>query len=180
MSTRGTSQLFAGVRLDDRDSKEGVVPPTRRQPVIASDGTSGSSHVFSTPKSQVTTQVDDEEGGRGLSKVGLFCVCDARDVCGGVVGKVDGESGGAVRFCTRPRDECQYITHRDNKAMIDDQTYYIKTPRAHTARLHPSLSMLCCQVPAEDNDADLEHRLQPMDVWVTYLNAILPERNQRS
>jgi hypothetical protein len=56
--------------------------------------------------------------------------------------------------------------------MIEDQTYYIKTPQAHTARLHPSLSMMCLQLPTEDNNAGLEHRLQTMDVWVTYLNAI--------
>jgi hypothetical protein len=84
----------------------------------------------------------------------------------------DGVGGGAAWFCTRSKEECRYVTHRENKALIEDQTYYIKTPRAHTARLHPSLSMLCLQVPAEDNDTHLEERLQTMDVWVTYLNAI--------
>jgi hypothetical protein len=32
--------------------------------------------------------------------------------------------------------------------------------------------MLCLQVPTEDDDSHLEDRLQTMDVWVTYLNAI--------
>jgi hypothetical protein len=116
--------------------------------------------------------VGDGDGNRDLSKVGLFCVRDVDEVCGGIVGKVDGNGGGAVRFCTRSVDECRYITHRENKALIEDQTYYINTPRAHTARLHPSLSMMCLQVPTEDDDNDLENRLQPMDVWVTYINAI--------
>jgi hypothetical protein len=170
MAARGTSRLFAGIQLDDVGGDADPIFPAR--PVLASDGTSESSNVFSTPKSQVTPQVDEDEGGRGLSKVGLFCVGDADDICGGVVGKIDGEGGGAARFCTRPKKECRYVTHRENKALIEDQTYYIKTPRAHTARLHPSLSMLCLQVPSEDDDSHLEDRLQTMDVWVTYLNAI--------
>jgi hypothetical protein len=58
MSTRATSQLFAGVQLDDYEEFEEVIPPTGRRPIVASDGTSGSSsHVFSTPKSQATSQV---------------------------------------------------------------------------------------------------------------------------
>jgi hypothetical protein len=116
--------------------------------------------------------VGEEEGGRDLLKVGLFCVGDVDEICGGLVGKGDGNGGGAIRFCTRLRGECRYAIHRESKAMIEDQTYYIKTPRAHTARLHPSLSMMCLQLPTEDNNAGLEHRLQTMDVWVTYLNAI--------
>jgi hypothetical protein len=172
MSTRGASRLFTGIRLDDDDEVEEVFPSTRRQPIVASDGTSGSSHVFSTPKSQATTQVGEEEGVRDLSKVGLFCVADVDDICGGLVGKGDGNGGGAIRFCTRPQDECHYVTHRESKAMIEDQTYYIKTPPAHTAHLHPSLSMMCLQLPTKDNNAGLEHRLQTMDVWVTYLNTI--------
>jgi hypothetical protein len=146
--------------------------PSARRPIVASDGTSGSSHVFSTPKSQATTQVGDDSGGRDLSKVGLLCVRDVDDICRGVVGKLDGDGGGAAQFCTRPFGECRYGTHRENKAMIEDQTYYIKTPRVFTARLNPSLSMMCMHVPTEDDDTRLEDRLQPMDVWVTYINAI--------
>jgi hypothetical protein len=172
MSTRGASRLFTGIRLDDDDEVEEVLPSTQRPPIAASDGTSGSSHVFSTPNSHATTQVGDGDGNRDLSKVGLFFVRDVDEICGGIVGKVDGNGGGAVRFCTRSVDECRYSTHRENKALIEDQTYYINTPRAHTARLHPSLSMMCLQVPTEDDDNDLENRLQPMDVWVTYINAI--------
>jgi hypothetical protein len=108
-----------------------------------------------------------------LLKVELFCVCDVDDICGGIVFKVDGESRGAVHFCTRLRGDCQYVTtHQENKAFIEDQTYYINTPRAYMARWHPSLSMMCLQVPLEDNDTQLENCLQTMDVWVTYLNAI--------
>jgi hypothetical protein len=170
MAARGTSRLFAGIQLDDVGNKEDATFPTR--PILASDGTSDSSIAFTTPKSQATTQVDEDDGGRGLLKVGLFCVSDADDICGGVVGKMDSGGGGAARFCTRSKEECRYVTHRENKALIEDQTYYIKTPRAHTARLHPLLSMLCLQVPTEDNDSHLEDKLQTMDVWVTYINAI--------
>jgi hypothetical protein len=170
MAARGTSRLFAGIQLDNVGNEEDATFPTR--PILASDGTSESSIVFSTPKSQVTTQVDEDDGGRGLLEVGLFCVSDADDICGGVVGKMDGGGGGAARFCTRSKEECHYDTHRENKALIEDQTYYIKTPHAHTARLHPSLSMLCLEVPTEDGDSHLEDKLQTMDVWVTYINAI--------
>jgi hypothetical protein len=128
--------------------------------------------VFSTPKSQVTPQVDDDDGGQGLLKVGLFCVGDLDNICGGVVEKVNSGGGGAAQFCTRSEKECCYVTHWENKALIEDQTYYIKTPQAHTARLHPLLSMLCLQVPTEDNDSNLEDRMQTMDVWAMYLNAI--------
>jgi hypothetical protein len=90
MSTRGASRLFTGIRLDDDDEVEEVFPSTQRPPIAASDGTSGSSHVFSTPNSHATTQVGDGEGNRDLSKVGLFCVRDVDEICGGIVGKVDG------------------------------------------------------------------------------------------
>jgi hypothetical protein len=56
--------------------------------------------VFSTPNSQATTQVGEEEGNRDLSKVGFFCVGEVDEICGGIVGKVDGNRGGAARFCT--------------------------------------------------------------------------------
>jgi hypothetical protein len=127
MSTRGASCLFTAIRIDDTEADEEMIPPQRR-PIVASDGTSGSSHVFSTPKSQATTQVGEDAGVRGLSKVGLFCVRDVDAICGGIVGKVDGDSGGAARFCTRLRGECRYSTHQENKALIEDHTYYIKTP----------------------------------------------------
>jgi hypothetical protein len=161
MATRG--RLFTGIRIDDVE-EDGGVPP--------SDGTSDSSHVFSTPVSQTTTQVEPDVGVGGLSKVGLFCVWEESDICCGVVGKVDGEGGGAPRFCTKNRDACRYSTHRDNKANVSCYTYYIQCPRANTARLHPSLSMVCMEVPNEDDFPELETWLQPMDVWVTYINAI--------
>jgi hypothetical protein len=126
MATCGTSRLFTGIRLDDdQDNSEEVVP---RRPILASDGTSGSSHVFSMPKSQATTQVEEDKDSRGLSKVGLFYVCNVDDICGGVVGKVNGESGGAACFCTCLHGDCRYVTHRENKALIEDQTYCINTP----------------------------------------------------
>jgi hypothetical protein len=61
MATRGSARLFAGIQLDDVDDEAGVTFPTR--PILASDGTSESSNVFSTPKSQVTPQVDEDDGG---------------------------------------------------------------------------------------------------------------------
>jgi hypothetical protein len=160
MATRG--RLFTGIRIDDVEEDGGVAP---------SDGTSDSSHVLSTPVSQ-TTQVESDVGVGGLSKVGLFCVREGSEVCCGVVGKADGEGGGAPRFCTKSRAACRYNTHQDNKANVSCYTYYIQCPRANTARLHPSLSMVCMEVPDEDDDPELGSRLQPMDVWVTYIDAI--------
>jgi hypothetical protein len=119
-----------------------------------------------------TTQVESDVGVGGLSKVGLFCVPEESEVCCGVVGKADGEGRGAPQFCTKSRTACRYNTHRDNKANVSCYTYYIHCPRANTARLHPSLSMVCMEVPDEDDDPELGSRLQPMDVWVTYINAI--------
>jgi hypothetical protein len=104
MAARGTSRLFAGIQLDDVGNEADATFPTRS--ILASDGTSEFSNVFSTPKSQVTTQMDEDDGGQGLSKVGLFCVGDADDICGCVVGKVDGGGGGAARFCRRLKKEC--------------------------------------------------------------------------
>jgi hypothetical protein len=63
MATRGTSQLFTGIWLDDdQDNGEEVL---LRRPILASDGTSGLSHVFPTPKpkSHATTQVEEDKGG---------------------------------------------------------------------------------------------------------------------
>jgi hypothetical protein len=160
MATRG--QLFIGIRIDNVEEDRGVLP---------SDGTSDSSHVFSFPVSQATTQVEPDIGVGGLSKVGLFCVQEESDICCGVVGKVNGEGRGALRFCTKSGDACRYSTHRDNKANVSCYTYYIQCPRANKSRLHPSLSMICMEVPAEDNFLELEletRLLQPMDVWVTY------------
>jgi hypothetical protein len=60
--------LFTGIRIDDVEKDGGVAP---------SDGTSDSSHVFSTP---VTTQVEPDVGVGGLSKVGLFCVREESEI----------------------------------------------------------------------------------------------------
>jgi hypothetical protein len=84
MATCG--RLFTSIRIDNVEEDGGVLP---------SDGTSNSSHMFSTPVSQATTQVEPDIGVGGLSKVGLFCVQEESEVCCGVVGKVDGEGGGA-------------------------------------------------------------------------------------
>jgi hypothetical protein len=74
----------------------------------------------------------------------------------------------AIRFCTKLQDKCRYGTHQDNKAAV----LYIQCPRANTARLHPSLSLICLEVPDEDDFEALETGLQPINVWVTYINAI--------
>jgi hypothetical protein len=95
MATRG--HLFTGIRIDDVEEDRGVLP---------SDGTSNSSHLFSTPVSQATTQVEQDMGVGGLSKVGLFCVREESDICCGVIRKADREGGGAPRFCTKNQDSC--------------------------------------------------------------------------
>jgi hypothetical protein len=40
------------------------------------------------------------------AKVVEACQKYVDDICGGVVGKVDGESGGAAHFCTCLRSDC--------------------------------------------------------------------------
>jgi hypothetical protein len=103
-----------------------------------------------------------------LSKVGLFCVADADDICGGVVGKVDGGGGGAARFCTRLKTECRY-----GKQGSDQGSEVLhQDPSSTYCTIAPFASMLCLQVPTEDNNSHLENRLQTMDVWVTYFNLI--------
>jgi hypothetical protein len=83
-----------------------------------------------------------------------------------------GKAEGLPRFCTKNWDACRYSTHQDNKANVSCYRYYIQCPRANTAQLHPLLSMICIEVPGEDDFPELETRLQPMDVWGTYINAI--------
>jgi hypothetical protein len=48
-----------GLMVTKTRQGEEVLP---RRPILASDGTSGSVHVFSTPKSQATTQVEEGKG----------------------------------------------------------------------------------------------------------------------
>jgi hypothetical protein len=71
MPTHGDSLLLTAICLNNvEEDKEEILPV--RQPIVASDGTSGSSHVFSTPKSQATTQVGEEKGARGCRKLVCF------------------------------------------------------------------------------------------------------------
>ena len=89
MDSRGV-RLFEEYTIVETD-EAGPVP----EPAPVAPGTSNSSHVFSTPQSQASSQGAGDEEGRDLSKVGLFVVREVALVCGGVVG--GGEDDGMTR-----------------------------------------------------------------------------------
>jgi hypothetical protein len=134
--------------------------------LLQTDGTLGSSLLFSTPVSRSASQVDESAGEEDGSKVGLLLVVSPDVYCGGVI-----KSDGPTKWCTRARRDCTVKAH-GQKVILKPTTYYIKCPkRTSQARLEPSLSAICGSIPNEDSR--MEGKLATMDTWVSYIHSVI-------
>jgi hypothetical protein len=134
--------------------------------LLQTDGTSGSSLLFSTPVSQSASQVEESAGEEDGSKVGLLLVVSPGVYCGGLI-----KSDGPTKWCTKAQGDCTVKAH-GQKVILKPTTYYIKCPkRSSQARLEPSLSALCGSIPNEDNR--MEGKLATMDTWVSYIHSVM-------
>jgi hypothetical protein len=131
-----------------------------------SNGTSGSSPVFSTPVSRSASQAERDVGEENGSKVGLLLVVSPRLFCGGLI-----KSDGPKKWCTRGRELCSVKAHAQQKVNLEPATYYIMCPRAGQARLAPCLDATCGSIPREDSD--LEGKLATMSTWVAYIQSVV-------
>jgi hypothetical protein len=106
-------------------------------------------------------------GGRGNEGVRLLLVRLVEDVCGG---EIKG-GGSVVRFCSKPRESCQVVSHLKSKAFLRADCLYPYVPRKgeNQVRLEPSLPLSLVSP-----DEPLEMLLleeKSIALWQTYMDA---------